>query len=94
MNDNVQTTEKKHSVVMQSRRKLDIDGVIDVLDFDSSCVNINTNMGIMSIEGESLKIISLSKETGKMYIEGNIDSLYYCTVAEEKRSGIFKRRVK
>lgn len=84
----------KHSVSMISREKLEIDGVIDVLDFDNSVINIKTNMGILSVEGVNLKIISLSKENGKLYVEGGIDSLFYYGVSEEKRGGFFKRRVK
>ena len=94
MNDIIQPPEKKHSISMLSREKLDIDGVIDVLDFDSSCVNIKTNMGVLSVEGADLKIISLSKDTGKIYIEGSVDSLYYYGTSEEKRGGLFRKRVK
>lgn len=94
MNDITQSTDKKHSLSMISRERLDIDGVIDVLDFDSSCVNIKTNMGVLSVEGADLKIISLSKESGKIYIEGSVDSLYYYGASEERRGGLFRKRVK
>ena len=94
MNANILPQENKHSLSMLSREKLDVEGVIDVLDFDSSCVNIKTNMGVLSVEGSDLRIISLSKETGKIYIEGSIDSLFYYGVAEEKRGGIFRKRGK
>ena len=94
MNGLCQDEAKKHSVSMISREKLEIDGVIDVLDFDNSIINIKTTMGILSVEGVNLKIISLSKESGKIYVEGGIDSLFYFGVAEEKKGGFFKRRVK
>jgi len=85
---------KKHSVSLISREHLDIDGVIDILDFDNSVINIKTTMGILSVEGSGLKIISLSKESGTIHVEGSIDSLFYYGVAEEKRGGFFKRLVK
>ncbi len=94
MTGNILPQENKHSVSMLSREKLDVEGVIDVLDFDSSCVNIKTNMGVLSVEGADLRIISLSKESAKIYIEGSIDSLFYYGSAEEKRGGFFRKRGK
>jgi hypothetical protein len=49
---------------------------------------------VLSVEGADLKIISLSKETGKIYIEGSVDSLYYYGASEERRGGLFRKRVK
>ena len=94
MNDYSPTGAQSHSINLVCREKLDIDGVVDVLDFDNSCVNIKTTMGILSVEGAGLRIVSLSNDTGKIYIEGAVDSLYYYTIAEEKKGGIFKRLVK
>ncbi len=94
MNDITQPVDKKHTLSLISREKLDLDGVIDVLDFDPSCVNIKTSMGVLSVEGAELRIISLSKDTGKIYIEGSIDSLFYYGASEEKHGGLFRRRVK
>ncbi|MBQ2863144.1 MAG: YabP/YqfC family sporulation protein [Clostridia bacterium] len=83
---------KEHNISMYSREKLDIDGVVDVLDFDTSCVNVMTSMGMLSIEGTDIKIISLSKDTGKIFIEGHIDALFYSDAAEQKKNGFFRRR--
>lgn len=94
MNSNILPREEKHSISMLSREKLDVEGVIDVLDFDSSCVNIKTTMGVLSVEGSDLRIVSLSKDTGKIYIEGSVDSLFYYGASEEKRGGLFRKRGK
>lgn len=91
MNASAQIEQKKHSVSMKSREKLDIDGVIDILEFDNNTVNVKTTMGILSVEGDGLKIISMSKESGQIYIEGKVDSLYYYEISNEKKSSIFKR---
>ena len=94
MNDIEQNEHKKHNLSLISREKLEIDGVSDILDFDSMCVNIKTTMGVLSIEGNDLKIISMSRESGKIYIEGTVDSLFYYGIASEKKGGLFKRSVK
>ncbi len=91
MNTNPQAEQKKHTVSMISRGKLDIDGVIDIIEFDNNIVNIKTNMGLLSVEGENLRIISMSREGGQIFIEGSIDSLFYYDVSSEKKSSIFKR---
>lgn len=83
---------REHNLSLFSRGKLDIDGVVDVLDFDTSCVNVKTTMGMLSIEGSDIKIISLSKDSGKVFIEGHIDALFYTEAAEQKRNGLFRRR--
>jgi hypothetical protein len=51
-------------------------------------------MGVLSVEGTDLRIISLSKETGKIYVEGTVDSLYYIGTSEDRRTGLFRKRVK
>ncbi len=91
MNTSTQNEQKKHSVSMMSREKLDIDGVIDILEFDNNIVNVKTTMGILSVEGDKLKIVSMSKESGQIFIEGSIDSLYYYDISNEKKGGFFKR---
>ena len=94
MSDIKGSGDREHNVSMISREKLDINGVIDVLDFDNTCVNIKTCMGVLSVEGTDIKIVSLSKDSGKIYIEGKFDNLFYYNGAEEKRNGIFRRRGK
>ncbi len=92
MNTNSQSEHKNHSLSLNKRAKLDIDGVIDILEFDNNSVNVKTTMGVLSIEGDGLKIISMSKDNAQIYIEGSIDSLYYYDDSPEKKNGIFKRR--
>lgn len=92
MSDLIQSRDKEHKVLMISREKLDVTGVIDVLDFDINCINIKTNMGVLSVEGSDLKIISFSKDSEAIYVEGKIDNLYYYNVSKERRSGLFGRK--
>lgn len=92
MSEFVQSRDKEHKISMISREKLDVSGVIDVLDFDNNCINIKTNMGVLSVEGADLKIISFSKDSEAIYVEGKIDNLYYYNVSKEKRSGLFRRK--
>lgn len=94
MNDFEQADQRKHTLSLMSREKLEIEGVSDILDFDSMCVNLKTTMGVLSIEGNGLKIISMSRESAKIYIEGTVDSLFYYGISTEKKGGLFKRSVK
>ena len=83
---------EKHNVTLIDRKRLNIDGVNDVLDFDGDCINIKTTMGILSVEGNDLKIIEMSKEESVIYIEGTIDGLFYYGMNQSDKKGIFKRK--
>ena len=91
MNSILQNDQKPHSFQLISRSKLEIEGVIDVIDFDTSTINVNTTMGILQIEGDGLKIISLSRESSKIYVEGSFDSLFYYGASKENKKRFFRR---
>ena len=82
---------KHHTLQLISRSKLEIDGVLDVIDFDNSTINLTTSMGALQIEGENLKIISLSRENSKIYVEGTVDSLFYYNTSKDTKRKFFKR---
>ena len=65
------------NVILENREKLSISGVIDVLSFDDQIVILDTELGLLSIKGENLKINKLSIDTGEVIVEGDIISLGY-----------------
>ena len=44
------------NLVLENREKLSISGVIDVLSFDDQVVIIETELGLLTVKGENLKI--------------------------------------
>lgn len=69
--------KRPHNFVMQGRKKLSITAVQDVALFDETNIVLNTDMGELTLGGQSLHINHLSVETGEIEIEGNIESASY-----------------
>lgn len=49
-----------HELVMKGRRELQITGVEDVLSFDDVSIIMVTAMGMLSVDGEGLRIVSFN----------------------------------
>ena len=73
------------NLILENREKLSISGVIDVLSFDDQIVILETELGMLTIKGDDLRINKLSIDTQDVIIEGSIYSLSY-TEKSEKRS--------
>ncbi len=65
------------NLVLENRKKLNISGVLDVLSFDDQIVIIETDLGLLTIKGDNLKINKLSIDTSDVMIEGEINSISY-----------------
>ena len=69
--------ENKQTVLLESKVKLTIDGVINVESFNDDYMELSTNLGEISVEGENLKIEELRQENGKILITGEVNGIYY-----------------
>ena len=65
------------NLVLENRNKLSISGVLDVLSFDDQIVIVETDLGLLTVKGENLRINKLSIDTSEVIIEGDISSLSY-----------------
>lgn len=65
------------NIILENRSKLNITGVLDVLSFDDEIVILETELGLLNIKGENLRINKLSIDTSEVIIEGNVNSLNY-----------------
>ena len=76
------------NLILENREKLTISGVIDVLSFDYQIVIVETELGMLTVKGEDLRINKLSIDTQDIIIEGNISSLSYSEKEEKKNSSL------
>ena len=76
------------NLVLENREKLTISGVIDVLSFDDQIVILETELGMLNIKGDDLRINKLSIDTQDVIIEGNIGSLTYNEKEEKKNESL------
>lgn len=75
------------NLVLENRNKLSISGVLDVLSFDDQIVIIETELGLLTIKGETLRINKLNIDTSEVIVEGQIDSISYSSKDLSKKSG-------
>ncbi len=65
------------NLILENREKLSISGVLDVLSFDDQVVIVETELGLLTVKGENLRINKLSIDTSEVIVEGGIASLNY-----------------
>ena len=74
------------NLILENREKLTITGVVDVLSFDDQIVIIETQLGLLTIKGEDLRINKLSIDSLEVIIEGQIYNMGYSTDEIGKKS--------
>lgn len=80
------------NLILENRNKLSISGVKDVLSFDDQVVIMETELGLLTVKGENLKINKLSIDTSEVIIEGEINQLGYSDHGKkEQDSGLFSK---
>lgn len=83
------TTNVIQNIILESREKLSISGVLDVLSFDDQIVILETELGLLTVKGDNLRINKLSLDTAEVIIDGEIYSLGYSDKDENQKSGGF-----
>lgn len=81
-----------HSVIIEQCKKTNISGVEEVRGCDEETVVLETVKGTLTIKGEGLNIISFSKSSGELLMEGEVTALAYS--GEDRGKGLFKRILK
>ena len=87
--DNLQTNNVIQNIVLE---KLSISGVLDVLSFDDQIIIVETELGLLTIKGEDLRINKLSIDTSETIVNGNIMQIAYSeNTVDKKGEGIFSK---
>ena len=74
------------NLVLENRNKLSISGVVDVLSFDDQIVIVETELGLLTVKGENLRINKLSIDTSEVIVEGELSNLNYSEESNERKS--------
>ena len=85
--NSMQSQNIVQNLILENREKLTITGVIDVLSFDDQIVIIETELGLLTIKGEDLRINKLSIDSSEVMIEGKIFNLGYSENAVSGKGG-------
>lgn len=81
------------NLVLENRKKLSVSGVNDVLSFDDQVVMVDTELGLLTVKGENIRINKLSLDTAEVIIEGDISSLAYSPNKQEKSTGTILSKI-
>ena len=81
------------NLILENRGKLSISGVLDVLSFDDQIVIVQTDLGMLTIKGENLRINKLSIDTSEVIVEGEINNLAYSEKELEKKNSSFLGKI-
>lgn len=89
------TIKLSHNIIMEDRKALTISGVNDVDSFDESIIVLFTELGELTIKGESLHIEKLNVETGDVHLTGTVIALVYNDEpVSHSKASLFKRMFK
>jgi sporulation protein YabP len=73
----IKIEDKKSNLMLENRKKLTINGVIEVINFNESQILLNTELGTMVIRGQELRMNKLDVQNGDVLITGKVDSFVY-----------------
>lgn len=84
---------KPHKLVLDNRKRTNLTGIEDVVEFDTTQIVLESSIGMLVIKGADLKITRLSIEKGEADIDGSVDSVIYSQIKNygEKGKSVLKR---
>lgn len=70
-----------------------ISGVKEVISFDPNEIILDTEQGVLAIQGEDLHVTRLTVEKGEVELDGIVNSFMYSDTGfgNEKKTGIIRR---
>ena len=89
----INTTGVIQNLILENRGKLSISGVLDVLSFDDQVFIVETELGLLTVKGENIRINKLSIDTSEVIVEGDISSLAYTEKSSEKTKGSLMSKI-
>lgn len=77
-----------HKLTLNERKNLTMTGVTEVVSFEETAVVLKTSLGILLVQGQELKLKTLSLEGGQVAVDGHISALHY---EEPREGGLWQR---
>ena len=78
-----------HKLTLNERKSLTMSGVTEVVSFEETAVVLRTSLGLLTVQGQELKLKTLSLEGGQMEVDGEVSALIY----EQPRTEGFWQRL-
>lgn len=71
---------KVQNIMLENRSRLSVSGVEEVSGFDESIVQMQTELGALTVHGSNLRVETLSVDSGDLLVVGDISDLSYADV--------------
>lgn len=84
---------RAQAITLENREMLSVSGVRNVDEFNETDICLDTDCGILHIDGDSLHITKLNLDDGIVLLEGNICGIVF-EDEPQVRSGLFSRLFK
>ena len=84
------TKKTKEILLIEDRMKTELNDVEGILAFDEDYISLMTSSGKLLIEGEDLKVVDLSRDTGHVSIIGRVSAVIYSDDIKKKKRGLFR----
>ena len=81
------------NLILENRNRLNISGVLDVLSFDDQIIIVETELGMLTVKGDNLRINKLSIDTSEVIVEGEVISLTYSNKDLDKKGESFLGKI-
>ena len=91
MENSDKKTPATHSLHLEGRKMLSLQGIEDVISFDENGILLLTTEGTLTVDGTDIHIVTLCVESGELSVEGRICGLYYVDKTA-KKTGFFARK--
>jgi len=88
-NKDMSLENKKSFIALENRKKMTLDGVLEILSFNDEQILIITVLGDMDIRGEELKMTKLDVQNGDVVITGKISYVVYRKETKEAKQYYF-----
>ena len=79
------------NIFLENRNKLNVTGVLDVLNFDEQIITVETELGVLVVKGSDLKLNKYNLEDTELSIEGEINSLSYDDRVNNKNESLLAK---
>ena len=66
-----------HKLTLTDRKNLTMPGVTEVVSFDDTVVVLRTALGALTVQGQGLKLKTLSQDGGQVAVDGTVSALVY-----------------
>ena len=77
--------EGKQRLILTDKKRLEADGVKNVIAFDESYLELETVLGVLAISGDNMRVEALNQENGRIIVTGTISELGYREKRAKKR---------